>query len=246
MTARGKLRRWVGKVDRLMLLWFLVGFLFAVPHAAEAAVSTTIKLTIDSPVASVNGQQVILDTAPVIDAAAGRTFVPVRFIGENLGAYIGWDGTARKVTYLGGDTRIDLWIGRKTALVNGREMTLDAAPYIDRNGRTLVPVRFVSEAMGASVAWDGATRTVTITAPWVGRVVLLQNEQYSPASLTVAPGTRITWVNLDNQRHDVVGDGWGSDTLQHEDFYAHTFDAPGSYDYGCSFHVDMTGVIIVE
>lgn len=57
---------------------------------------------------------------------------------------------------------IKLQIGNKNALVDGNKLTLDVPPQII-NGRTMVPVRFISEGLGADVGWDGATKTVTIT-----------------------------------------------------------------------------------
>jgi plastocyanin len=236
------------RARRSLILGLALGLVVALGPVkiAQASLSTTIGVRIDQRRATVNGETVTLDTAPVIDTAAGRTFVPVRFIGENLGAYIGWDGGAQKVTYLSGETRISLWIGQRTAQVNGVEVPLDAAPYIDENNRTLVPVRFVSEQLGATVGWDGETRTVTIRAPWVGRVVTLQNDQYSPAHLTVAVGTRITWVNLDDTEHDVGGADFVSPTITLGQAYTFTFNSAGNFDYGCSFHPDMTGMIMVQ
>ncbi|HEY3367538.1 MAG TPA: stalk domain-containing protein [Symbiobacteriaceae bacterium] len=232
---------------RLFLMSVLVACLAALALTeAQAAPATTIVLTIGQQVATVNGDTVQLDTAPVIDAASGRTFVPVRFVGETLGAYVGWDGTVRKVTYLTGDTRIELVIGQKIATVNGKSVTLDAAPYIDTNSRTMVPVRFVSEQLGATVSWDGTARTVTIVAPWVGKVVQIKGFQFAPASLTVAPGTRVTWVDLDQREHTVTGSGWGSATLDNMTAYSFTFGAPGTFDYQCDFHTDMLGSIIVK
>ena len=55
-----------------------------------------------------------------------------------------------------------LTIGKNIGFVNGAEKTLDAAPVI-KNSRTMLPVRFVAEAFGAAVGWDGATSTATIT-----------------------------------------------------------------------------------
>lgn len=227
------------------LMAALVMTLAGIPNA-QAAPSTTIVLTLGQQRAAVNGETVALDTAPVLDPASSRTFVPVRFVGEALGAYIGWEQAAQRVTYLAGDSRIQLTIGQKTAQVNGRAVTLDAAPYIDPNGRTLVPVRFVSEQLGATVGWDAATKAVTITAPWVGRVVVLQNAQFSPANLTVAVGTRITWVNLDRTEHDVFGAFFESPTMTDGQAYSYTFEKAGEFLYGCTFHDGMTATITVK
>jgi plastocyanin len=233
MTAGFLNRSW-----KRMLLCVLLALLasLGLGQAVQAHSETTIVLRIDQRSALVNGSSVTLDTAPVLNAAVGRTFVPVRFIGETLGAYIGWNGDERKVTYLTGDTRIELWIGQTTAMVNGQQVMLDAAPYIDSNNRTLVPLRFVSERLGATVNYDDYTSTVTINADWVGVVVLMQNYAYSPGDLTVEVGTRVTWVNLDKDPHDVYFSQFNSPTIQSGEAFTRTFTVEGTFDYGCSLH----------
>jgi hypothetical protein len=126
----------------------------------------TIILTIGSKNAYVNQQLVVLDVAPFIDS--GRTFVPFRFVGESLGAQVGYttdaNGRVATVTYQLGSTSIILYIGRKDALVNGRTVYLDVAPQI-LQGRTVIPLRFVTEALGCKVDWDGQKMQVTIIYP---------------------------------------------------------------------------------
>ena len=118
-----------------------------------------IVLVIDQSTATVNGTISQLDQAPVI--RSGRTLIPLRFIGESLGADIAWDETARSVTYTKGGQQIVLIIGEPQAWVNGVQVTLDTAPEI-LNGRTLVPLRFISENLGYSVIWEAETRSVTV------------------------------------------------------------------------------------
>jgi plastocyanin len=248
MTAFVLSRRRPGRLLALVVtgLSLLLAGTLATPGTAQADPSTTIELTIDQQVALVSGQVVGLDTAAIIDAKSSSTFVPVRFVGEALGAYVGWEGATQQVTYLTGDTRIELWVGKSTARVNGQEVSLPAAPFIDRNGRTLVPLRFVSERFGAKVTWDGAARKVTITAPWVGRVVLLEKAKFSAPHLQVAAGTRVTWVNLDLMVHDVVGPGFDSGTLARLQAFSHTFTKAGTYPYECTFHPGMTAQVTVQ
>lgn len=102
----------------------------------------------------------MLDVPPTI--INNRTVVPLRFIGENLGAEIGWDGTERKVTYKKAGTVIYLWIDRPEAMVNGQSVQLDVPPTI-MNDRTVVPLRFVATALGAKTEWNPVTSEVTIT-----------------------------------------------------------------------------------
>ena len=122
--------------------------------------ATVVKLTIGAKEGFVNGASKPLDAAPVIRNA--RTMLPVRFVAENLGATVGWDGTTSTVTVETPAKRIEIVIGKTTAKVNGVEITLDSPAFIE-NSRTYLPVRFVAENLGATVGWDGATSTATLT-----------------------------------------------------------------------------------
>ncbi len=121
---------------------------------------TEIKMTIDSLTASVNGEAKTLDAAPIIRNS--RTMLPVRFVAENLGATVGWDDATKTVSVKSADATIEIVIGATTAKVNGKEITLDSPAFIE-NSRTYLPVRVVAENLGATVAWDDATKTATLT-----------------------------------------------------------------------------------
>ncbi len=126
-----------------------------------------IELTIDEPEAFVItklGELKVytLDVPPTIKD--GRTFVPLRFFGDVVGAEVLWDNEERKVTYTKKDCVIILYVDKKIAYVNGEEKELDVAPFI-KDGRTLVPVRFVSENLDSLVEWNPDERTVRITYP---------------------------------------------------------------------------------
>lgn len=124
-------------------------------------------MTIGKTSALLDGQTRTIEAAPFIDKVSGRTLVPVRFIAEALGAVVGWDAGEQRVSLAtpGGSgalpSLIDLYIGRRSAEVNGRTFTIDVVPVI-RAGRTFVPARFVSESLGARVTWNSAKRQVTI------------------------------------------------------------------------------------
>jgi acyl-CoA thioesterase-1 len=91
----------------------------------------------------------------------GRTLVPMRKIFEELGAAISWDDATKTVTAIKGDIVIQLTIGNKKVNVNGVDQVLDV-PGTIVNGRTMVPLRFVSEGLKSKVDWDSRTRTVVI------------------------------------------------------------------------------------
>jgi len=101
----------------------------------------------------------VMDVAPYIKG--DRTYVPMRYLGEILGAEVVWDDAARTVTLTKGDITAVFTIGSTSYTVNGEAKTADVAPEI-ANDRTMLPARFVAEAFGAVVGWDAATQTVLI------------------------------------------------------------------------------------
>ena len=114
---------------------------------------TVMVLQVGNAAFTVNGVAKTLDSPPVIKN--GRTLVPIRAIIEALGGTVGWDATARKATVTLGSATVELWIGKSAAKVNGVSTLIDPAnakvvPEII-NGRTMLPVRFVSENLGCSV-----------------------------------------------------------------------------------------------
>jgi hypothetical protein len=119
-----------------------------------------ITLSVGSMVAHLDGQLVTLDTPPVI--VSGRTLVPLRPIIEGLGGAITWVPETRSVEVGFNGTTLLLQIGNRTAVVNSEVVILDV-PAAVMNGRTMLPVRFVSEHLGADVQWEELTKTVTIT-----------------------------------------------------------------------------------
>lgn len=117
---------------------------------------------INDPKYVLNGQEVKMDVAPYIKD--GRTFLPVRFAANAVGvsdASIIWDGVARKVTVIKGDRVVQMTIGSNVLLLNGATITMDAAPEIVA-GRTMLPIRFLAQALGADIQWNPETQEVTI------------------------------------------------------------------------------------
>ena len=103
--------------------------------------------------------KVAFDVAPFIEN--GTTFVPVRFVVEAMGYTPVWDGTARTVSIYSSAASIVIHVDTKNVSLNGFTMELLAASRIV-DGRTMVPLRFVSESLGKRVVWDGDTKTVYI------------------------------------------------------------------------------------
>ncbi|MEW5953336.1 MAG: stalk domain-containing protein [Bacillota bacterium] len=137
----------------------------AAVKAEEPAPSSVkvIKLTLGNTAATVDGSPYTLDAAPRVDTKADRTLVPVRFVSEALGAKVEWIAETRQIVIKDGGKEIILTLGSKNVLVNGQTTAIDCAPTTLPPGRTFVPLRFVSETLGATVGYGPSNRQITIT-----------------------------------------------------------------------------------
>lgn len=92
------------------------------------------------------------------------TLVPLRFVSEQLYADVQWNGEKREVTITDAANGrvIVLAIGSTAAQVDGKPVTLEAAPVISPSGKTYVPIRFIAETLGADVTWNGELRRVGV------------------------------------------------------------------------------------
>ncbi len=113
-----------------------------------------------APRLAVNGDVLNVDVPPVIEN--NRTLVALRTILEAVGAEVEWDQESKTVTASREGVVIRLVIGERTAWVDEQPVELDVPARII-NGRTMVPLRFVGETLGAEVGWNPNSRTVTIT-----------------------------------------------------------------------------------
>lgn len=107
-----------------------------------------------------NGSALTFPQPPYIEG--GTTMVPMRAIFEALGAQVGYDGATGTITADKDGTKILLSLGSADAVVNGQAVKLSVAAA-NKNGSAMVPLRFISEALGAEVQWDAASYTVSIT-----------------------------------------------------------------------------------
>ncbi|HBT46414.1 MAG TPA: hypothetical protein DEA73_00815 [Peptococcaceae bacterium] len=119
-----------------------------------------IQLTPGQDLARIDGGVVQLEVQPFIDS--GHTLVPLRFIGEALDLAVTWQAETRTVVLSGADKSVVLQVGQSQALTNGQAVSLPVPARIS-HGRTMVPLRFISEALGAKVDFDTATKLITIT-----------------------------------------------------------------------------------
>jgi hypothetical protein len=108
---------------------------------------------------TINGQTQVYDQPPMVKD--GRTLVPLRGIFETLGANVTWDAKTKTVVATKNETKIVLSLGSSLVYINDQETQIDVPAQVV-NARTMVPVRFISEALGAKVSWNSKTKMVII------------------------------------------------------------------------------------
>ena len=138
-----------------------------------AIASAQIKVTVNQDPVGFDGMQ------PV--SINGRVFVPLRGVFEKMGAFVEWNPGTQTVTATRQNSAVKLQVGSHNAWVDGNSMPMDAPARL-MSGRTMVPLRFLSEALGAGVDWLAQTQTVAITTG-----AIIENERYNPPTRTEPP-----------------------------------------------------------
>lgn len=133
---------------------------FALVAAIAAGITITSAAHADISV-RVNGSNVPFSNTPP-QMQQGRVLVPLRGVLEQIGADINWNEATQTVTAKMADRTIELPLGRRQAMVNGEAVSL-AVPATRIGGSTMVPLRFLSEALGANVDWIESSQQVDIT-----------------------------------------------------------------------------------
>jgi hypothetical protein len=151
-------------MNRFIISFALVIGLIISLSSSFSSASSPIKVQVDQHALS-------FDQPPI--EKNGRVLVPLRAIFETLGAKVGWDAKTQTVTATKGDKVITLKIGSRVAKINGSTKNLDQAA-LEMNGRTLVPVRFISESLGEIVNWDDKMQTVIIYTPVDLKITLIE------------------------------------------------------------------------
>ena len=128
---------------------------------ALTLVGSGLRQSAEAAMVHLNGQHLQTSVAPI--QRNGRILVPMRDIFQALGATVAWNDMTQGITAKRGDTKVGLVISSRSALINGQVVHLDQAPMLYR-GSTMVPLRFVSEALGARVDWNDMTEIASITS----------------------------------------------------------------------------------
>lgn len=118
-----------------------------------------VKLFIGEKNAQLNDKEVTMDQPAYVNN--GRTLVPFRFLGESLGAQIFWDGPKNQATLKLNNKEVKITINSQVAYVNGSITKLDV-PAAIKGGRTFIPLRFVSESLGAYVDYFAEDQMIQI------------------------------------------------------------------------------------
>jgi hypothetical protein len=138
------------------------------PLKPAPAGRTEILLSVGQPNYQVNTQTSTMDASPLIKD--NRVLLPVRYVAQPLGADTQWNQAEQKVTIINDKVVLELWIGKNTAVVNGVSKMIDennpeVQPIVVPPGRTLLPLRFISEQLGCGVKWIPELNQVKINYP---------------------------------------------------------------------------------
>ncbi len=146
-----------------MGLTFVLAGSSIIPSFAAVQNDEVILLNIGKPTMLVSGVAKAIDTdnkvTPIL--VNDTTLVPVRAIIEAFGGQVKWDSKSQKVTITYNKNKVELWINKTSALVNGKKVSVTVAPK-NVNGRTMLPLKFISQNLGLSVNWEGSNKSIAI------------------------------------------------------------------------------------
>lgn len=175
-----KFRRW---------LVVLIVSLLCLPTMVSAAEAK-------SPVISIflDGRKLNSDVSPYILSRVNVTMVPTKIISKELGAAVSWDSKRKTVQVRLDGSTISLTAGQTKAIVNGSQVPLDASVQI-KNGRVMVPLRFISEQLGLTVKWNQALKEIRLTSRQV--IPPNPNQPGIPSNDGIRGAWITTHLNLD-------------------------------------------------
>lgn len=161
-----------------------VSLLQATPSYAKSAPLTSVTTVyVDDRPLELTAQPLLLD---------GTTLVPMRQLFEAQGAVLSWNGASKTVTATKNDTTLTYRIGEVAATLNDKTLSLNVPGQIIK-GNTMIPLRFVSEALGSTVKWDALTRTIRIASKEDFFTTILSgvNLRSKPDSSEASPSLRL-------------------------------------------------------
>ncbi|WP_020618254.1 copper amine oxidase N-terminal domain-containing protein [Paenibacillus daejeonensis] len=159
------------------ILALMLAIACSLAFSAVASAKEEIRVVVDT-------QPVPFSIHPYLDR--GTTLVQLRPLFESLGIELDWNAATKTVSGRKGDERVQLTIGQSTATVNGQSVSL-AGPGQIRDGHTLVPLRFIGEATGASVGWHAPSQTIQVYSSEYRLILGLSKEEAGQAVLLAPP-----------------------------------------------------------
>lgn len=185
----------------LLFILFMALLMASLPNSVVASQLITVIL---------NDEQLQFDVRPVLEN--GRVLVPLRAIFEALGAVVDYDATTETIIATKGQTRIRLQTFATHGFRNGEAIPLNVPAKVIQ-GRTMVPLKFVSEALGAGVEWDTESRMVKINqegGPELEQAKEQVKEYLSLLDRAVREGvTDKEWTGILSQA--AINSGYGAD-----------------------------------
>lgn len=165
---------------------------------------------------SVDGRDVQFpDEHPYVDRRSNLTMVPLAFVSDKLGAATKWDGKSKQITISLNRDTIILVIGDNHALVNGQKVDFEGAAAL-KNGRTMVPVRFISEVLHANVEWQPARNLVSIMnsvanvpkGTWIWDSHIIKQDQAKIISFAKMQGVTSIYLQVDRDIDPAIYEGF--------------------------------------
>lgn len=143
------------EVECVKRIWTaLLAAILLIPMTFQSQAQAAVNISV-----LIDGVKLYTPQAPIM--IQGRVMLPMRSIFEALDASVKWNQKTQTVTATKNGTTVILKINSKTATINNKTVALDV-PAKNLKGNTMVPVRFVSEALGQKIGWNSKTKTVTV------------------------------------------------------------------------------------
>lgn len=187
-------------MKKILILIFVMLFALGLFRTALAQ-GKTITLFLDN-------EKVACDPSPLL--LNNRTMIPARALFEEMGAKVGWNETTREVTLEYNDITILLTIDEREAKVNGKSVALDS-PAVIVEERTMIPLRFVGEAIGALVSWDEKAYRVDVASPEVKAPTVIIDDltfssksDYDVLSMSASGKVSVKTMRLSNPERMVL------------------------------------------
>ncbi|MFE6078648.1 copper amine oxidase N-terminal domain-containing protein [Paenibacillus sp. NPDC057886] len=123
--------------------------------------TTIVWMQLNSKMLKINDKTTNMDTTPML--WKNTTYIPLRFLSEGIGATVKWDKKAQQVTVMAGNDTLKFWVNNNVMEVNGKKKNVGATVFVNKDGRTQVPLRFIAELLGWDVKWTQKDGSITLT-----------------------------------------------------------------------------------